>query len=262
MAGENLSPALITANLGTRFIGRRVLYYPQVTSTMDIARQVAQRGASQGTVVVADEQTAGRGRVKRIWLSPKGSIALSIILHPLIHYLPYLSMLASLAVVHSLKTVIGQQAQIKWPNDVLINGKKVCGILIENDVQKEVVNYAIIGIGLNANFRAADFSEIAAIATSLSDAAGREVSRLEIIRSLLVEIENLYLTLPTGETIYQEWRSRLVTLGRKVQVKSGITTLVGIAESVFEDGSLQLRQADGSTMRIVAGDVTLRDHQE
>ena len=259
MRESSLSPAAITDNLGTRFIGRRVIYYPSLTSTNDVAKQEAQRGAREGTVVIAEEQTAGKGRIKRLWLSPKGSIALSIILYPNTAYLPFLIMVASLAVVHSIEKVTGLKSQIKWPNDVLINDKKVCGILIESGVRGNTVDYAIIGIGINVNLRLADFPEISSVATSLSQELGRNISRLDMIRCLLAETERLYLTLPSGDSVYREWRDNLVTLGKKVQVRSGETIYKGTAESVASDGSLFLRQSDGSLIKIVAGDVTLRD---
>lgn len=259
MTEDIISPALITDGLPTRFIGQRVIYYPRLTSTMDAAREMARQGAPEGTVVVAGQQTAGRGRAKRIWLTPEGSIALSIILYPERDYLPYLIMLASLAVVRSIENVAGLKAQLKWPNDVLINGKKVCGILIESDVQRNRVAYVIIGIGINANFGLAAFPEIFPVATSLSDELGKVVSRVDIIRHLLAEIERLYLTLPDGEPVYQAWRDKLMTLGRKVQVTSGETILEGIAESVARDGNLLLRQTNGSLTEIIAGDVNLRD---
>ncbi|GAH88453.1 unnamed protein product, partial [marine sediment metagenome] len=112
---------------------------------MEVAKQEAQLGAVEGTVIIADEQTAGRGRIKRVWLSPKGSVALSIILYPSVVNLPSLIMLASLAVVHSIEAVTGLKPQVKWPNDVLVNDKKVCGILIESSVRGNIVDYAIIG---------------------------------------------------------------------------------------------------------------------
>ncbi len=258
MVGDSLSAASITSELETRFVGQRVIYYPSLTSTMGVARREAQQEAAEGTVIIADEQTAGRGRLGRVWLSPRGSIALSIILYPSLSHLPSLIMLASLAVVHSIEAVTGLKSQTKWPNDVLVNGRKVCGILIESDVQGNAVNYAIIGIGINANLRLADFPEILPIATSLSDELGRDVSRLSIIRCLLVETERVYLALSAGESIYEEWRDSLVTLGRRVCVKTGEAIYEGVAESVARDGSLLLRGPDGSLTRIVAGDVTLR----
>ncbi len=256
---NSLSPAAITSNLETHFVGQRVIYYPSVVSTMVVAKQEAQQGAVEGTVVIADEQTAGRGRLRRVWLSPKGNIALSVILYPSVAYLPSLVMLASLAVIHSIEAVTGLKSQVKWPNDVLINGKKVCGVLVESVVRGDIVDYAIIGIGVNVNLRPYDFSEIQTTATSLSDELGRDVSHLNVIRCLLIELERLYLALPAGDSIYQEWRNSLVTLGRRVQVKSGKTIYKGVAESVARDGSLLLRHPDGSLSKIVAGDVTLRD---
>jgi len=259
MIENSLLPAAVTDNLETRFIGQKVIYYPSLTSTMDVARREAQQGAAEGTVVLAEEQTAGRGRIKRAWLSPRGSIALSIILYPTPAYLSSLIMVASLAVVHCVKKVTGLKSQIKWPNDVLINQQKVCGILIESDVRGNIVDFAIIGIGINVNLRLSDFPEISPAATSLSHELGKEVSRLDMIRCLLVEMERLYLALPSGQSVYQEWRDNLVTLGKKVRVRSGEATYTGIAESVASDGSLLLRQSDGSLAKIVAGDVTLRD---
>jgi len=227
---------------------------------MEVARREAQRGAAEGTVIIADEQTVGKGRIKRTWLSPRGNIALSIILYPSVVYLTSLIMLASLAVVYSIESVTGLKPQLKWPNDVLIKGRKVCGILIENDVRGNRVDYAIIGIGINVNLRLADFPELSTIATSLSDELGRELPRLDLIRRLLVEVERLYLALPSGEPIYEQWRDRLVTLGRRIEVRWGKTIYEGIAESVVRDGSLLLRRSDGSLTKIVAGDITLRDY--
>ncbi len=193
MTEDSLFPASITKDLEARFVGQRVLYYPSLTSTNDIAKQEAQQGAAEGTVIITDEQVGGRGRLKRAWLSPRGNIALSVILYPSLSYLPSLIMLASLAAVHSIEAATGLKSQIKWPNDVLINGRKVCGILIESDVQGNIVNYTIIGIGINVNLRLNDFPEIQSIATSLSDEMGGDVSRVSVIRCLLVEIEKLYL---------------------------------------------------------------------
>ena len=255
---SDLSPDSVSSNLGTRFVGQRVIYYDSVTSTNEVARQEARLGAAEGTVLIADEQTAGKGRIKRAWLSPEGSIALSIVLYPSMVNLSYLIMLASLAVVHSIEAVTGLKPQIKWPNDVLVNDKKVCGILIENSVRGHIVDYAIVGIGVNVNIEITEFPEILATATSLSDELGRNLSRLEIIRRLLVEMEELYLALQAGKSIYEEWRDSLMTLGRRVRVKSGKTVYEGVAESVARDGSLLLRHLNGDLSKIVAGDATLR----
>ena len=258
MLAENLSPAAISRNLETDFIGKKVIGYPSLDSTNNAAKEAARKGAPEGTVIFAEEQTGGRGRIKRGWLTPKGNIALSIILRPNPSHLPSLIMVASLAVAHCIEKVSGLKAQIKWPNDVLIDGKKVCGILIESDIRGSAVDYAVIGTGLNVNLKPADFSEISSTATSLSRELGRELALLEVIHCLLVETEKLYLALPEGDAVYREWRHRLVTLGQKVVASSREERYQGIAESVARDGSLLLRQPDGSLVKIVAGDVTLR----
>jgi len=257
MKEDILSAEAVIQGLETRFIGQRVLYYPSLTSTMEIAGQEARQGADEGTAILAEEQTAGRGRLKRAWLSPRGSIALSVILQPELSHLPSLIMLASLAVVHSIESVTGLKSEIKWPNDILVNGRKVCGILIESNVREGTVNHVIIGIGIDVNIRISNYPEIQPIATSLSDELGKEVSRLEITRSLLVGMETLYLKLLSGGSLYEEWRDSLVTLGRDVQVSEGTNVYEGIAESVDRDGSLLLRLPDGTLTRVIAGDVTL-----
>jgi BirA family biotin operon repressor/biotin-[acetyl-CoA-carboxylase] ligase len=162
-------------------------------------------------------------------------------------------------VVHSIETATGLKTQIKWPNDILIGGKKVCGILIENEVKRNRVAHAIIGIGINVDLNVADFAEISNTATSLNKESDRVVSRTKIIRSLLTELERLYLALPAGEPIYEAWRDRLATLGKRVKVKSGDRTLEGTAEAVDESGALMLRHADGTLTRVIAGDVSLRE---
>ena len=257
MAEDELSPDLITEGLQTSFIGKRVFYYPSVTSTNEVAKREAEQDAAEGTAIIAGEQTAGKGRLKRTWLTPEGNIALSLVLYPDVSAFPYLIMLASLAVVHCIEA-IGLKPEIKWPNDILVNGGKVCGILVESGVRGDKTYYAVIGIGINVNLRTEDFTDIQTTATSLSGELGREVSRLGIVRNLLVDTERLYVSLSDSGAIYAEWRDRLVTLGKAVKVADNDAVYEGIAESVDAEGSLLLRGLDGSLKRIVAGDVILR----
>jgi BirA family biotin operon repressor/biotin-[acetyl-CoA-carboxylase] ligase len=169
-------------------------------------------------------------------------------------------MLASLAVVYSIEDITGLKAELKWPNDILVGNRKVCGILVETELKGSRLEYTIIGIGLNANVRLADYPEIPSVATSLADELGREVPYLDLLRRLIIEADRLYSALPSVESIYEQWRNRLVTLGRGVVVEWGDMRYTGIAESVARDGSLLLRRADGSLVRVVAGEVTLRDY--
>lgn len=224
---------------------------------MDITREKAGEGAGEGLVVLAEEQSRGRGRLGREWLSPGGSLSLSILLRPTLPLLPSLIMLASLAVVHTIEENTGLKASIKWPNDVLMRGKKVCGILIENAIEGHKVLYSIIGIGLNVNLDTKEYPQIASLATSLSQELGREVNRQQVLQSLLEEIEELYLGLQQGVSLYQEWQGRLETLGKRVRATGGDRVEEGYAEAVDKEGSLLLRRSDGSLIRILAGDVTL-----
>jgi len=257
--GRDLSAASLHRELRTKLIGQNVLYYPVTSSTLDIAKQVAKEGATEGTIVIADHQTAGRGRFGRNWWAPSdSSILLSIVLRPRLEQLRHLNMAATLAVALSIEKVTGLEPVIKWPNDVLIGGKKVSGILIESEVEEEKVNFVVIGIGLNVNLDPSSNPEIAETATSLRAALGEGVSRLEMLCSLLGEFEELYDALREGEPIDELWRSYLGTLGQQVAVRCGEQVWQGYAESVDDEGNLLLRCPDGSLLTIVAGEVTLQ----
>lgn len=242
----------------TRLIGREVLYYPRLPSTMDEARRLAQEGAKEGTVVVAGEQTAGRGRYGRRWCSPQGALALSVVLRPTLPLLPGIGMAAPLAVVYALKRGWGVAAGLKWPNDVLLKGKKLAGILVESGVRGGEVDFAILGIGLNVNLDPQAFPEIAQTATSLSMEIGREISPWDALPLLLEELDRLYLALKAGEPVFQWWREKLETLGQAVRVSGPQGVLEGIAEDVAPDGSLMLRLPDGRLLPLYSGEVTLR----
>jgi BirA family transcriptional regulator, biotin operon repressor / biotin---[acetyl-CoA-carboxylase] ligase len=256
-----LSSAAVSANLDTQVIGREVIYFPSLASTMDVARDAAHRGAAEGTVVIAGEQTSGRGRLKRSWLAPSGNIALSVILYPGLAQLPEMIMLASLAVARSIENVTGVRPDIKWPNDILIKRRKVCGILIESDArpaQSGKAMYVNIGIGINVNLQPAGYKEIESTATSLSLETGLMIPRLALVRALIVEMDKLYREFIKGNSLFDAWRKRLVTIGRQVKVVAPDAVFAGIAESVARDGSLLVRCPNGELRRVVAGDVTLR----
>jgi len=257
-AGSDISAEAVQQRLTTEFVGRHFLYYPTVTTTMDVARKAAKEGATEGTVVVAEEQTTGRARLGRTWIKPQGVVAVSIILHPEMSQLLRLTMVAALATSHCIEKATGLKTTIKWPNDVLVNSKKISGILTESALRGQSVDWAVIGIGININFEPKAYPEIADIATSLSVELGKEVSQLNVLVHLLREIESYYLALRRGEPVHEEWRSKLETLGKLVQVKTGTEVEKGYAESVDNDGALLLRRLDGNLIRIVAGEVTLR----
>jgi BirA family biotin operon repressor/biotin-[acetyl-CoA-carboxylase] ligase len=245
--------------LTTQFIGRRLLYLTSTGSTMDVARTEAESGAPDGTVVLAEEQTKGRGRFDRAWVSPAGqNLYLTIVMRPALKRLRSLSIVSPLAVALAVEARTGLIPRIKWPNDVLINGRKVSGVLIESEVRGDVVDYAIVGVGINVNFDVEQSPEIAAIATSVKCELSREISREELLATVLNQFEQLYQDAPEGDAVLKEWRTRLDTLGREVRVTFRDQVYEGVAEDVDQDGNLILAQPDGTLRTIEAGEVTLR----
>ena len=240
-------------------MGRKTLYHPITTSTMDVAKRAIADGAREGTIVLADHQTAGRGRLGRKWLSsPEDSVLVSVILYPEMEELRVLNMVAALAVAQTVERLTDLAPVIKWPNDVLIEGKKVSGALIESDIQGDAANSAVVGIGMNVNLDPTSIPDIAETATSLRQMTEHDFSRRDVLAVLLREFEELCLALRHGEPVHREWERRLETLGRDISVRRGEDVWEGRAESVDRDGNLLLRRPDGSLTTIVAGEVTLR----
>jgi BirA family biotin operon repressor/biotin-[acetyl-CoA-carboxylase] ligase len=224
---------------------------------MTVARDIARKGAEEGTVIIAEEQVEGRGRSKNTWFTPQGNLAISIILKPRIEDVSQLIMIASLAVYHTIFNMCGIHSDIKWPNDVLIGGKKVSGILIENEVRSDIVNYAIIGIGINIQLDPLHYPEISNLATSLVNETRKNVSQYEVCSGLLDQMERLYLEVRAGNSLYFEWKEHIDTIGKYIQASFGDTVIRGKAESVTESGNLVIRTDDGNLTEIIAGEVTI-----
>ena len=260
MAMENppFDSARLESLLRTRTFGRTLIYEPTTGSTMDVARDAALRGAPEGTVVVADEQTAGRGRLGRSWITPPAAnLASTLIVRPSPALLRSLAMITPLAVCDAVEDVAGVRADIKWPNDVQVEGKKLAGILIESEIDLRDP-FALIGAGINVNFDPRQYDEIRDIATSLLVVTGGEVEREPLLAAYLAHFERLYDDAKAGKPMRDAWRERLVTLGQRVKVTWPGRSAEGVAEDVDDDGSLILRRDDGTTQCIEAGDVTLR----
>jgi len=247
-------------NLATRWLGRTFVYYTSTTSTQDVARREAEAGAPHGAVVVADAQTAGRGRLGRTWLSPPGeNLYLTAILRPSQREVYQLAIVAPLAAAKAIEEVTPLRTGIKWPNDVWIGEKKVCGVLIEMEMGPHSPLFALMGIGVNVNMDMKSVPEIAGIATSLRHELGREVSREDLLASLLNHLEALYeASREAPEEIWNQWRDRLITLGRRVIARWGDQVIEGTAEEVDRRGHLLIRRPDGQIVAVEAGDVTLR----
>jgi len=255
---EPISAETILTRLNTREIGRNIILHSRVSSTMDVALEEVLVGAPHGTAIIAEVQEYGKGRLNRGWISPLGGVYVSIILYPPQELLPSLTMIAGLAVTDCIQKVSGIKADIKWPNDVLIDGKKTGGILARSGNSPSEGCYAIVGIGINADMDVTKQPEIAEIATSLSAVMGESVSRQAVICNLLENFEKWYRALAEGRPVWDAWRRRLITLGKQVTVNVRDVVYVGMAESVNRDGSLRVRQANGKIVDIPAGDVTLR----
>jgi BirA family biotin operon repressor/biotin-[acetyl-CoA-carboxylase] ligase len=231
---------------------QRIHYFPEIGSTMDEARELAKKGAREGTIVIAETQTFGRGRLSREWLSPQGGVYFTLILRPRISpaYAPRMNLLAAVAVAATIRKLLGLDPQLKWPNDVLITGKKVCGILAEMDAEIDFVNFVNIGIGINANNSVACFEKTA---TSLKEVLGREISRKELLGTLIGEIDQRRPLLMKANLL-KEWKDLSATLNKEVRVVSLGEEVTGRAVDIDATGALILKGKDGSLTSVLAGD--------
>ncbi|MEA3359605.1 MAG: biotin--[acetyl-CoA-carboxylase] ligase [Thermodesulfobacteriota bacterium] len=260
---ERLLPSAIKDGLHASSFIKEVLYYQKTESTNTIAKNLATDGAREGTVVITDEQTKGRGRLNRTWLSPANkNILMSVIFRPELEVSKIfsLTMLTSLAVVNGIKETTGLRSLIKWPNDIFIKDKKIGGILTEFNADHARVNFSIVGIGLNVNFNTLLYPEIKETATSLSVNLGGKISRVRLVQSILRHIDKAYNTLNNGNglQIYKEWKTCSLIIGRRVKIMSSGKIEEGVAEFLHEDGRLILKCDDGKRKEILNGDVSLR----
>ena len=257
---DDLTPDSVRDRLQTQIIGRDYQHLPSTHSTQNVVATRGHEGAAEGLTVTADEQSAGRGRFRRSWVSPPGaSLLVSILLRPSPAVMPMITMMAALAVPPAIRRVAPELSpEIKWPNDVLLGGRKACGILVEAArPEQEDAQFAVLGLGINVNWDTALISEIAETATSLSRETGRVVSRLDLLCALLEELDALYVSALAGGDIFQQWRAALVTLGRRVQVSGSDSSFEGVAEDVESSGALVVRDNAGQRRVVHAGDVTL-----
>ena len=264
------SPDLLSAEevrsvLTTKIIGSDIKYFTVTDSTNVQAKKLAAGGAPDGTIVIAEEQTGGRGRLSRKFFSPRyKGILFSVILRP--HILPQqapkYTLLAAVAIVRAIRKITGVKAGIKWPNDIMYEGKKLVGILTEMNAEMERVNYIIIGMGINVNIPLDELpDEVRDRAGSLSHILGHEVPRLELFGCILAELEHLYITAQSEgfAPIFDLWREYSVTLGQNIRVIGVGTgeTYEGTAVDIDSDGALLVKK-DGQINRVLAGDVSIR----
>jgi len=256
-----LIPSEINPLLETKWIGKKIHFFEAVDSTNTKAYEFALRGAREGEVVIAESQKKGRGRLGREWFSPPFSnLYLSVILRPKIppHQASLITLMAAVATAEALRKFSGLDPRIKWPNDVLLNDRKVAGLLNEIHSEADRIHFVILGIGINLNMDESMVSkEIRSRATSLKKEMGQTISRKEFLKTLLEELETWYeVFLEEGGTIILEaWRDRAQIQGKQVNVTSFGETLRGVAIDVDADGALILETETGERKRVVAGDV-------
>ncbi|MCX6353324.1 MAG: biotin--[acetyl-CoA-carboxylase] ligase [Candidatus Aureabacteria bacterium] len=259
---DKLLPALVSHDLKTRLMGRSIMYFEETTSTSDEADRLARKGERAGSVVIAEKQTSGRGRMGRVWESPVGKgVYLSIILRPALPpaRISFITLSSAIAARNAIQQCAGLRAFLKWPNDLLISGKKACGILTEIKTEADRIDYAIVGVGMNVNqtlFQLQGLPE----ATSLRVETGVAVSRLEIAKAFLEAFDHTYTILMEGgyKEIIDLWLGASETIGRRIIVRSlSGEKSEGVATGLDEDGCLLLRLDTGMTKRITGGDVRI-----
>ncbi|NOU99174.1 biotin--[acetyl-CoA-carboxylase] ligase [Paenibacillus planticolens] len=250
--------------LRTKVLGQKVHVYGEVDSTQTIAHALVASGAPEGTLVLAEAQTAGRGRMGRAWHSPAGKgIWMSLVLTPRVpvYFLPQLTLLSAVALCRSIQKVCQVDIGIKWPNDLLIKGKKVSGILLESSGEDERLKYVIAGIGISVNLKVEDYpEELRSVATSLAIESGAEIKRETLVQAFLLEFEELYaLYLEKGfSPIRLLWEALSVTLKRPIRTHSPSGVIEGIADSLDDSGALTVITGNGEKIKVYSGDIELR----
>ena len=248
----------------TRLLGRSILFSRRVSSTNEWAKKLAREATPEGTVVIAETQTHGRGRLCREWISPLGGLWFSVILRPKLRpaRVPQLTFVAGLAVAETLREQYGLRTETKWPNDVLVNGRKICGILGETSTAGKEINAVVLGIGINANFAAERVLPESLIAepTSLETELNRKIRLEELFNMLLMKLEATYMLYRRKgfSPILKQWKRYAGFLSQKVYVTERNEKIAGVAFDVDEDGVLILLLQDGMLKHVSAGDVSLR----
>jgi len=254
----------LLSRLGTtRIVGRDIRVFERTTSTNDIIARLGRDGIREGAVVFAESQSRGRGRLGRLWISPaRKGLWFSILLRPDLppQSATQLTVAAATALARAIALQTGLAPEIKWPNDILIRGKKTAGILTELTAELDHVKEMVLGIGVDANLDAADFPhDLRKTATSLKIESGQAVDRAELAVAILRELDADYDRIRRGqfELVAVEWRQRCGTLGREVSIRIGDRVIRGRAESLDAEGALLLRTQHGRLERIISGDVTM-----
>jgi BirA family biotin operon repressor/biotin-[acetyl-CoA-carboxylase] ligase len=259
---DRLTADDIKAQLKTALIGSEILVFEETASTNEVVEHLAKSGAREGLVVFAESQTRGRGRRGRPWASPRGKgLWFSVLLRPTLptSAASRMTVAASVAVARAIRQNCGVDARIKWPNDVMVNGKKLAGVLTELRAEADEILLAILGIGIDVNCRREDFPGVVAdIATSLELETGNAQDRVALAAQVLTALDECYqASLTNFEAVVDEWAKLCTTLGRHIVVTMGQNRIEGFAHALDSDGALLLRRDSGQIERILGGDVVV-----
>jgi BirA family biotin operon repressor/biotin-[acetyl-CoA-carboxylase] ligase len=256
----------IKEGLKTRIIGKEILLFPEAASTNTLAMELAAKGAADGTVVIAETQTGGKGRLGRSWISPKGNLYISVILRPEIppHKAPLITLMAAVAVASTIRQRFDIQAGIKWPNDILISGKKMAGLLTEMRAEPDRVKHVVLGIGINVNMDIAELPVfLRKLSTTLSAETGKKIDRALFLQQFLAELDRWYqIFLKSGAAVIEAWEMFNATVGNRVAVSGPEEAFEGTAQGIDADGRLILKLDDGTVRQVAAGDVTILKNRE
>ena len=258
---QAITPEALHSRLHTRVLAQSVEFYESINSTNRRAMELVDAGAPDGTLILAEHQTHGRGRLARTWHAPPHtSLLFSLILRPPLapHQAQRATMLCAVAAVEAIAETTGLAAGIKWPNDIVIAGKKLGGILTELQAHGQQLAAIVVGIGLNVNLDAAQLPPLITPATSLAAELGHQVERLQLLVAFLERADALYDRMLAGWSPFALWRQRLVTLGQPVRIATDEGLLEGTATDVDENGALLVTTASGRVQHVLVGDVTGR----
>lgn len=256
-----LLPFEIQRNLNTQYIGKQIFYYPQVTSTNSLAKDLIkdkQNNFQEGAVLIAEAQTAGRGRLGRNWHSPSGGIWFTIILFPDLEpaYLTKITLMIAVVLVQTLKGLYDISVKIKWPNDLMVENRKIGGILTEMSAESDRINYVLVGIGINANLRRNSFpDEIRQRVTSLQEIMGKPISKVILLQRILENFEKYYHLFLEKEfdSILAEWKANTETLGKKVTIDYRGAIISGEAIDITSEGALLIEKKNGEKVQVLSG---------
>jgi BirA family biotin operon repressor/biotin-[acetyl-CoA-carboxylase] ligase len=247
-----------------QIVGRDIRVFQKTNSTNDVVEKLARDGVKEGAVVFAESQSRGRGRLGRQWISPaRKGLWFSVLLRPDLRpqAATQLTVAAATALLRAIRDVTGMAPEIKWPNDLLLRGRKVAGVLTELSAELDHINHLILGIGVNVNQATTDFPpDLRQTATSLKLEASRSIPRAELAAAILRELDRDYAQVRAQRfaRLAAEWESHCATLGRRVSIQIGQRVLQGCAEALDDDGALLLRTQHGHLERIIGGDVTVQ----